>query len=231
MGHVYVLSDIHGNYEKYIKALDMICLNDDDVLFVLGDVMDRGKNPLKILLDMMCRFNVIPILGNHEFMATTVLKVLAKEITDDNLVEFDEEFVLAMNCWLADGGQTTLDEFYSLAQDEREDILEYLEEFQLYAEVSTGGNVYVLVHAGISNFDPNKNLNNYKMHDLIFRRADYDRVYFEDKILVTGHTPTILIWGKDEIYKNKNHIAIDCGCGFARKLAVICLDDGREFYI
>lgn len=37
----YVMSDIHGMYEKYIEMLMTIQLNDEDTLYILGDMIDR----------------------------------------------------------------------------------------------------------------------------------------------------------------------------------------------
>ena len=51
---------------------DKIELKDDDTIFVLGDVIDRGNNPIKILQDMMHRTSVVPLLGNHDYMALRV---------------------------------------------------------------------------------------------------------------------------------------------------------------
>ena len=65
----YVISDIHGCYEKYRGILQAIRLRSEDTLYVLGDVVDRGPDGIRILQDMMGRANVYPILGNHEFMA------------------------------------------------------------------------------------------------------------------------------------------------------------------
>ena len=42
----YVMSDLHGEYEKYLEMLKKIKFTDDDVLYVLGDVVDRGKQCL-----------------------------------------------------------------------------------------------------------------------------------------------------------------------------------------
>ena len=81
---IYAISDIHGAYDKYIKMLEKIKFNDDDTLYVIGDVIDRGKDSIKILQDMMNRANVFPILGNHEIMALSVLKDLMVEVTDKN---------------------------------------------------------------------------------------------------------------------------------------------------
>lgn len=38
---VYCISDIHGEYEKFIKMLELIELSDSDTLYVIGDVLDR----------------------------------------------------------------------------------------------------------------------------------------------------------------------------------------------
>ena len=47
----YVISDIHGNYEKYKRLLEMIDFKDQDTLYVLGDVIDRGPEGIKVLKD------------------------------------------------------------------------------------------------------------------------------------------------------------------------------------
>ena len=38
----YVMSDLHGHYQKYLQMLDMIHFSDNDDLYMLGDVVDRG---------------------------------------------------------------------------------------------------------------------------------------------------------------------------------------------
>ena len=40
---IYVLSDIHGMYDKYQQMLAKIDLKPEDTLYILGDVIDRGK--------------------------------------------------------------------------------------------------------------------------------------------------------------------------------------------
>lgn len=229
---VYVMSDIHGNYEKYIRALKTINLKYNDTLYVLGDVVDRGNDSCKILLDMMCRFNIIPLLGNHEFMAMSVLSELVEEITEDSLKNFNQDFLTGMLSWFDNGGKSTLDEFKKLSLENRQAVLEYLEEFELYEEITVNNQDYVLLHAGLDNFKSTRKLSDYKLHEIIWAETDYEKVYFKDKILITGHTPVQNITGfkSDKIYKKNNHIAVDCGCGFGGKLAVLCLDTMEEFY-
>lgn len=38
----YVISDIHGMYNKFTELLNKIKLKDTDTLYILGDVLDRG---------------------------------------------------------------------------------------------------------------------------------------------------------------------------------------------
>lgn len=230
---IYVASDIHGNYEKYIQIFDKIKFTDDDTLFVLGDVVDRGNGSMKILLDMMYRFNVIPLLGNHEYMAINILEKLCEEITEETLIGFDDDFITGMLIWFENGGTSTLEEFKKLSLEEKQAILEYLEEFKPYDQVEVNGEEYILVHSGLDNFKKSKKLNEYKIHELVWAETDYDKVYFKDKILVTGHTPvSAILFDKtaDKILKQNNHIAIDCGCGYGKNLAVLCLDTMEEFY-
>ena len=49
----YVISDIHGEYEKFNDLLKKIDLKDTDTLYVLGDVLDRGHHPIRTLLQLM----------------------------------------------------------------------------------------------------------------------------------------------------------------------------------
>ncbi len=57
---IYVMSDIHGMYDKYIEMMDLIDLKETDIIY-LRDIIDRGVNSIKILQDMMKRSNVFGI--------------------------------------------------------------------------------------------------------------------------------------------------------------------------
>lgn len=231
---IYVISDIHGEYEKYIAMLDKIHFSDDDTLYVLGDVVDRGKRPVDILLDMMSRSNVFPVAGNHELMALVLLDALSVEITEDNYAtHVDESLMNGILQWQLDGGDTTMKQFKALKAEKRECVLDYLEEFAPYELVEAGGRKYLLVHSGLGNFSREKKLDDYTLEELTSVRVDYDRKYTDDDsfFVVTGHTPTLAITGKAEIYKSNNNICIDCGAVFGGRLACLCLDTMEEYYI
>ncbi len=40
MRRVYVISDLHGYYDLFIKLLDKISFNEYDLLYILGDICD-----------------------------------------------------------------------------------------------------------------------------------------------------------------------------------------------
>jgi len=116
----------------------------------------------------------------------------------------------------------------------REEVLNFLEDFSLYEELTVGEKQYLLVHGGLGGFTPEKRIEEYSLHDLVWTRPDYQKEYVADTYLVTGHTPTQTIPENDNpgyIYKKYHHIAIDCGACFPEgRLAAICLETGEEFY-
>lgn len=231
---VYVMSDIHGQYEKYKRMLEKIGFSAKDELYVLGDAVDRGPDPIKLLWDMSMRPNVYPVMGNHEYMAEALLGRLNVEITAKNCEDQVTVAILkALAAWTADGGDTTLEQFRKLSVEDRGYLLEYLEEFSPYEELEVNGKRFVLVHGGLPNFDPKKSLEDYELYELVTDRPDYSKRYYPDRYLVTGHTPTELIEGAEagRIYCANGHIAIDCGAGWGGSLGCIRLDDMQEFYV
>lgn len=45
----YVVSDLHGCYNKFTELLRLVRFSDKDELYIIGDIFDRGPEPLKIL--------------------------------------------------------------------------------------------------------------------------------------------------------------------------------------
>lgn len=231
---VFVTSDIHGEYDKFIEILKQIQLKDTDTLYVLGDVVDRGPHPIKVLLKLMEMPNALCIVGNHELMALDGLRFLNTKITEESIDSMDSELIGNLIDWQRNGSETTIEEFRNLGPDMRQEIIRYMMEFSMYEEINVDGKNYILVHAGLGNYDPVKDMEDYTLEELTWYRADYDIQYYDDAYVVTGHTPTQLIKNNPKpgyIYKKLNHIAVDCGCTIpGGRLAAICLDTEEEFY-
>ena len=232
---IYVMSDIHGEYGKYRRMLEKIRFSDEDALYILGDVVDRGPEPVKLLQNMAVRENVFPIMGNHDAMARRLLEELLVEITEENAEShIDGGLLREIMEWMADGGDKTMKDFKRIGAEERADLIDYLGDFELYEAVDVGEKTFILIHAGLHNFAPGRRLSSYRPDELLFERHDYSRRYFDDPsvFIVTGHTPTLSISGKAEIYRANNNILIDCGAAFeGGRLACLCLDTMEEYYI
>jgi len=232
----YIVSDIHGCYQQYQMLLEKIHFSAEDNLYVLGDVVDRGPEPIRLLQDMMKRPNVIFILGNHDFIMYTLMKKLSVEITEENYDKYlTKEILLDYNLWLQDGGQITAEQFSKLSYSEKMDVLDYIAGASLYEVIEYNGKEYRLVHAGLANFAPDKAMEEYDLYDFLEERADYAKRYYpnENIFLVTGHTPTVFIkgWGKTEVYMGNGHIALDCGCASGGKLAAFCIETREVIYV
>ena len=232
---IYVISDIHGEYDMLEDLLDKLSLRASDTLYILGDILDRGPHPIKTLRKLMGMPEAVCLVGNHELMALESLEFLMQEITIKSIKALDDEMLDGFLVWAEhNGGKTTMDEFKQLKRDEQKAVIDYLKEFLVYEELSAAGKEYLLVHAGLGGFYPGKDMEDYSLKELVWDRAEYDICYFADKYVVTGHTPTQYITGNPRpgrIYRKNNHIALDCGAYMpGGRLAAICLDTGEEFY-
>ena len=234
---IYLISDLHGMYNEYRQMLKKIEFGDDDVLYVLGDVVDRGPEPMKILQDMSMRSNVIPILGNHDYNAYEMLKELLLDFTEENIIKhFGNDlanFYQRFWSWLGIGGKSTIEGFGKMTPEERAYAIEYLSEFSLYETIAAKGKTYILTHSGLPEGATFDNLDQFDVFDFINASADYRRQYFNDVFLVTGHIPTFQIGEayRGRIYRKHNHIAIDTGAAFGEAMGCVCLDTDEDFYV
>ena len=66
---IYCVSDIHGCYPEFMQLLTEIKFGNQDILYVLGDIIDRGEASLECLEYVASKDNIICIMGNHEMLA------------------------------------------------------------------------------------------------------------------------------------------------------------------
>ena len=230
----FVMSDVHGEYQKYLQMLELIQFSENDELHIIGDVLDRGPHPIALLLDIMNRPNVILLAGNHEYMALSCMELLFRKLTDEFLDSLDMNKLMMISEWQRNGGDTTIKEVKETDPSVRADIFDYLSGLELYEEIDIGNKRYILVHGGFSNFRKDRPLWDYSADELLWTRPDYSRTYFKDRYIISGHTPTRFIAGNhrnDLIYRCSNNIAIDGGCTFGGRLACMCLESNEEVYI
>ena len=232
---IYVTSDLHGYpLSDFLELLRSVSFSENDFLFVLGDVIDRGEHGAELLRWLTQQPNVQLILGNHEAMMLAC-EFLFNDVTEENLLALDPLAMQKFSHWLRNGAAPTLKGLKALLREEPDvfaGIMDYLKDAPLYDTVSAGGRNFILVHAGLGNFSPDRPLSDYTPHELIWTRPTLETTYFEDATVIFGHTPTVFIdperSGKP--IQTDSWICIDVGVAAGYKPLLLRLDDLKEFY-
>ncbi len=214
---------------KKLKALlDKAGFNDNDTLYILGDVIDRnGDGGVGILRWLLEKPNARLILGNHEAMLLSCAFAFSEDF-EDNMTgkEADDYSIYTFN-----GGEVTLESLRALPVEKQKAILDYLRACPLYETVAAGGRDYILVHAGFDNFDKSRPLSDYTADELLWAWPEITDEYFKDIHTVFGHTPT-KCFGEEydgKILWTKTWTCIDCGAAYGNEPVLLRLDDNKEF--
>ena len=222
----YVVSDIHGEYELFCALLKKIKFSENDVLYVLGDIIDKGKNSIKLLKYVMSLENARLILGNHELTFLKYYRSLSESLAPDELIK-------------------KLRDYFSPDTEPLDlDTVERLAALPFYIE----GDEFICVHAGLP-LDENKLLvppsavsAEFLVNDRKFKEPDV--IHESPKCVFFGHTETSCISGKNKIlgYLRKNvkepqsvsdyfKIHLDTGAWRSGVLGCFCIDSLKVFYV
>ena len=226
----YAISDLHGCYDLFLALLKKISFSDDDTLFFLGDAADRGPDGIAVMQDLMHRSNAVCLLGNHEDMFRRVAHGHEKKLSWSERSAYKRTFV---NWTERNGGAVTWEAYLALPREEQEALLAWMDGLPSYRKLCVEGRDFLLVHAGVGAYEPEKSLDDCELHDFIWERMDYRQTYYENRFLVTGHTPTAFIDPEmaGRILQRNHHIAIDCGAVYLGTLGCICLETLEETYV
>lgn len=158
---------------------------------------------------------------------------LFEEITESSISSLSGEKLSDYFTWISNGGQTTINSLASISKEEINCILEFLRDSPLFDAVSVNGRDFLLTHAGLGNFNPDKKLIDYTVNELLWTRPNITDKYFSDKITVFGHTPTVC-FGPE--YKGKaivtsTWIDIDTGVSAGFKPMLLRLEDLSQIYL
>ena len=67
-GKTYVISDLHGHFDLLIKLLETISFSENDILYIIGDICDRGPDSLKILFYIQYRLYICAVNNKNKDM-------------------------------------------------------------------------------------------------------------------------------------------------------------------
>lgn len=229
---IFVTSDLHGySLEKFKDFLDKVGFCDEDFLYILGDVIDRGPDGVKILKWLMLQPNVELLLGNHEAMMLAC-DFLFDEITEDSISKLTGTKLNTYMTWVSNSGQDTLDALSGIRNEEIQYILEYLKEAPLYETLTVNNRDFVLVHSGLGGFRKDKKLAEYTPTDLLWTRPSLNTRYFDNVTVVFGHTPTVC-YGNEHLGKivtTDTWVNVDIGVAIGQDPCLLRIDDMKEFY-
>lgn len=170
---VFAISDIHGHNRDFQNLLKEISFKKNDILFILGDLIDRGNESKEVLdtifLLIENGYDVRCLMGNHEQM----------------LLDAIDNFDLRM-LWIKNGGDQTLGSFLTSELNRiPEKYIDFIKKLPYHIDFDK----FIFVHAGIDMTidDPYSDLNS-----LLWLRnweSKYNLKWLNNRIVVHGHTP------------------------------------------
>lgn len=211
-------------HQQFIKLLEY--WNREDTLVVLGDMIDRGLDSLKVVqhvMELQQDHDVIVLQGNHDQMLGDFINnplenaelYLQYNGGRDTLLSFiDNEFKIYSK---------TMDDIAYFIQRYRKKELEFLKQGHLYYEF---GKV-LFTHAGFCSWrDSWEETND---NQFVWIRDHYKHKNNTGLVNVFGHTPTQLI-NKDKsnevwVSEDRLYIGIDGACAYGGQLNGILIDE------
>ena len=225
----YCISDIHGEYELFMRLLEKINYSDTEKLIVCGDIIDKGKASIKLVKTLFSMPNAYCIKGNHEFEFFKFYRTRMHSA----IMDFDAILWQLQQYFPEDGHLLDWD------------TVDRLVELPGFIE----NDEFICVHAGLP-IDADGTI--LPPSDASLEELVYDRTFknpniipITEKCIIFGHTPTsyiqsdpvILTYPKDNRIVNSQNIRdyckihIDTGVSLNGVLGCFRTDDCRSFYV
>lgn len=169
-GNDYVIGDVHGDWDNVDQALLDVKFDDDnDRLFSVGDLIDRGPESERAL-EWLAKPYFFAIRGNHEDMC---IEVFNSKWSNDN-------YILNGGAW-----------FMGLQRAEQQMYVDAFSALPYTIQIDTDDGKVGLVHAEVPGNDwlnPNPDVETMVWARSKFKSQDTTVVANIDKVYV-GHTP------------------------------------------
>ncbi|MBR0230531.1 MAG: metallophosphoesterase [Erysipelotrichaceae bacterium] len=184
----YCISDIHGHWDNFERFLNAV--NDDDTIYLLGDVVDKGPESVRILQHVINDKRIRMLLGNHEHM---MYCYLTSHSTEDYIQ------------WLVfNHGSDTYTQYIELDKDQQKQISDFIRDLPLnYPDVEVNGRHFYLVHAMPYGDDQvsmaDLDFDTEKIAQYVWTRYSGEQMP-KGKTVIAGHTPVLYYGCKDEPY-------------------------------
>lgn len=218
---IIVTSDIHGHYNHLKNLLAKVNFTEEDVLFIVGDMIEKGPFSLKTLryiMELDSKYTVYPMMGNVDAARLLMLgdseerifeyiKTMRKNwggcLFEDMCKELEIEI----------SNITDISRMKKAIQINFKDELDFLRNLPTIIETQN----YIFVHGGL----PSNDLDSFQGTDIfpyLKNDAFMEKGLEFNKYVVVGHWPVTLYNDKFPsanpiIDKKRKIISMDGGCG------------------
>lgn len=257
---VWAVGDVHGCYDQFMGIIKSPLIGNNDIVILIGDIIDRGPDSIKMLEWAMENVNnggkYYMIRGNHEQNIIDEYNKFAEKNTKKNQYRVQEG--IAPADYLEYSIYDLRCNYDFCEYMERAGIIkvgqalkyiEWMKTLPLYMWVTIpDGRKYILAHAWFEGkiLDDGSIRPCISDEDILwYRDTDiYDNISRPDyspmagETLIHGHTPIPVIDGRgaklaEPIFR-EHSINIDGGCFIGRqyggRLIALCLNDLQAFY-
>ena len=212
---VIAVSDIHGNLPFFLGLMERIALTPDDILVLVGDMLEKGQQSLPLLrhlMELSKTHTVYPVCGNCDGL---VLRFFETDELDafffsSYLPQHPESTIRQL---AREGGFEQLDDLPKLRADLRR---AFPEEHAFLAAMPTilDTDHLTFVHGGVPSLENMEKLNRWKcMKNDDFRSQGHSF----PKYVIVGHWPVTLYDGSIPnaapiVDRKERIVSIDGGC-------------------
>jgi len=255
------MSDIHGCYNEFKQMLKYIDFNHNDLLILLGDYIDRGTQNIEMINWIKDHNkNQIILRGNHEEEFINNIGLMDQiniknELKTDYSSYIDTQLLYESCVYEIKKQGKSLIKYFDYYKTIKQLIYDNKICFDLllqYANMFSNlkyvyeKDRYIFVHAGYIDKLINNKYNSLNDFYLYARDDAYLEGGKPNKIIISGHTPTIFqnefCYNDGDVfhYYNKNnncyYYNIDCGISYRKEnpssqLCCLRLDDFNIIYI
>lgn len=195
----YAFSDVHGHLAALDRLLERVSPSSADRIYMLGDMIDRGPDPVGVM--QLCRGlpRSVVLMGNHEDLMLSFLRDQSDPVVRLN--------------WECNGGTSTADGLRAMDDLKRIELLDWIASLPSYAHAFVGERPYILVHAGIATtgLAPAETWTDDALEQLLATQRRDDLLWIRDEfwgqpthllnergegpVVVAGHTPSLYLPG------------------------------------
>jgi hypothetical protein len=211
---IIAISDIHGNLNGLKQLLEKVNFNEEDYLFLVGDMVEKGPqslNTLRFIMELSKTHQVYPVCGNCDYAAAEIYNDREHKELLNYLLRRKKSLLNEMCESLSI--KITIDTDMKLIKEAisrnfREE-LDWIINLPDIIETSK----FIFVHAGLLSKDLDKQIaSKVQSTDAFLKQGLY-----LDKYCIVGHWPVVLYC---ESHPNCNPI-ID------KEHKIICIDGGN----